>query len=62
MAPGVLPLLLGQKPRDQELCFLEKEKYYSHGTFTAPDALIGPMYLVFTEVFDISDDITKVIL
>jgi len=42
--------------------FLEKEKYYSHGTFTAPDALIGPMYLVFTEVFDISDDITKVIL
>jgi len=42
--------------------FANKEKYFSHGTFTAPDALIGPMYLVFTEVFDVNDLMTKILL
>lgn len=33
--------------------FLEKpEKYRSHGTFMAPDALLGPIHLLFTEVLD----------
>jgi hypothetical protein len=29
---------------------LGREPYFSHGTFTVPDALLGPLYLVFCEV------------
>ncbi len=29
---------------------LKNEKFWSHGTFTGPDALLGPLYLVFCEV------------
>lgn len=32
--------------------YLKKEIYWSHGTFTAPDALLGPLYLVFCEVLN----------
>jgi hypothetical protein len=33
--------------------FLQKaEQYRSHGTFMAPDGLLGPLHLVFTEVID----------
>lgn len=32
--------------------YLKREKFWSHGTFTAPDALLGPLYLVFCEVID----------
>ena len=31
---------------------MKKEIYWSHGTFTAPDALLGPLYLVFCEVLN----------
>jgi len=30
--------------------FLKNETFFSHGTFTVPDALLGPLYLVFCEV------------
>lgn len=30
--------------------FIKPEKFYSHGTFTTADALLGPLYLVFCEV------------
>jgi hypothetical protein len=29
---------------------LKPEPFFSHGTFTVPDALLGPLYLVFCEV------------
>ncbi|MBX3255984.1 MAG: hypothetical protein KF862_17750 [Chitinophagaceae bacterium] len=32
--------------------YSKKEIFWSHGTFTAPDALLSPMYLVFCEVLD----------
>ncbi|MCO5242085.1 MAG: hypothetical protein M9904_18750 [Chitinophagaceae bacterium] len=32
--------------------YQKKETFWSHGTFTAPDALLGPLYLVFCEVLD----------
>ncbi|MBX2922819.1 MAG: hypothetical protein KF746_11545 [Chitinophagaceae bacterium] len=32
--------------------YQKKEIFWSHGTFTAPDALLGPLYLVFCEVLD----------
>lgn len=30
--------------------YLKKEIYWSHGTFTGADAMLGPLYLVFCEV------------
>lgn len=30
--------------------FQKRETFWSHGTFTAPDAMIGPLYLIFCEV------------
>lgn len=32
--------------------FAQGQKWYSHGTMTVRDALIGPLYLVFQEVLD----------
>lgn len=32
--------------------YMKKEIYWSHGTFTAPDAMLGPLYLVFCEVLN----------
>ena len=32
--------------------YQKKETFWSHGTFTAADAMLGPMYLVFCEVLD----------
>ncbi|MGN6494017.1 MAG: hypothetical protein ACTHLE_18610 [Agriterribacter sp.] len=32
--------------------YVKAEKFFSHGTFTTADALLGPMYLVFCEVLD----------
>lgn len=36
--------------------------FWSHGTFTIADGLLGPLYLVFCEVLDISDDVSKMLL
>ncbi len=35
--------------------YLSPDVFYSHGTFTIPDALLGPLYLVFCEVIDPDD-------
>lgn len=35
---------------------------YSHGTFTARDVLLGPLYLVFTEVLDPYEEAAKMML
>lgn len=32
--------------------FIKPEKFFSHGTFTTADALLGPLYLVFCEVLE----------
>lgn len=32
--------------------FQKKETFWSHGTFTAADAMLGPLYLVFCEIID----------
>ena len=43
--------------------YAERETYWSHGTFTGADAMLGPLYLIFCEVFDpgetISDNMLK---
>lgn len=49
-APG--PRLLYQKP----------EKFRSHGTFTAPDAGLGPAYLVFGEVFGPEESLSRMLM
>lgn len=38
---------------------LKKETYWSHGTFTAPDAMLSPLYLVFCEVLDPAEPASK---
>jgi hypothetical protein len=38
------------------------ENYVSHGTVTAPDVLLGPLYLVFCEVLTPEDPISKMML
>ena len=38
------------------------EKYFSHGTFSTSDALLGPLYLVFCEVLDVTEPASKMML
>lgn len=45
--PTVPPWTEAEAPR---LLYQKPEVFRSHGTFTAPDALLGPLYLVFCEV------------
>jgi len=35
--------------------YVNKETFYSHGTFTTVDALLGPLYLVFCEVLGVNE-------
>ncbi|HYG18223.1 MAG TPA: hypothetical protein VD816_04810, partial [Ohtaekwangia sp.] len=42
--------------------YLTPEKYFSHGTFTVPDALLGPLYLVFCEVLTPGEEASKMLL
>jgi hypothetical protein len=42
--------------------YVDGKNFFSHGTFTAPDALLGPLYLVFCEVFEPNDKISKMML
>ncbi|MFH0761405.1 MAG: hypothetical protein V2A67_07865 [Bacteroidota bacterium] len=42
--------------------FLKNETFFSHGTFTGPDALLGPLYLVFCEVLDPEEQASKMML
>ncbi len=42
--------------------FVEPGNCYSHGTFTARDVLLGPLYLVFAEVLDPGEEASKMML
>ena len=42
--------------------YFNREKFYSHGTFTVPDVLLGPMYLVFCEVFGVNEPLSGILL
>lgn len=42
--------------------YQKPEKFWSHGTFTAPDAMLGPLYLVFCEVIDPEETAAKMLL
>lgn len=39
-----------------------KENYFSHGTFSTSDAMLGPLYLVFCEVLDVTEPASKKML
>ncbi|MBD2757634.1 glucosidase family protein [Spirosoma validum] len=40
----------------------KRETFWSHGTFTAPDGMLGPMHLVFCEVIDPHEPAAKTLL
>ncbi len=40
----------------------KNETYWSHGTFTGPDALLSPLYLVFCEVIDPKEEASTMML
>ncbi len=42
--------------------YQKRETYWSHGTFTGADAMLGPMYLVFCEVLNPSEPASKSLL
>lgn len=42
--------------------YLVPEKYRSHGTFLVPDAMLGPIHLIFCEVLDAHDPMAKMML
>ena len=42
--------------------YVDNETFYSHGTFTVADVLLGPMYLVFCEVLDYSGKDAEMLL
>ncbi|MEO9023089.1 MAG: hypothetical protein ABI237_06520 [Ginsengibacter sp.] len=42
--------------------FINRETCFTHGTFLADDELLGPLYLVFCEVLDVNEPITKILL
>ena len=42
--------------------FADPGNVYSHGTFTARDALLGPLYLVFAEILDPREEASKMML
>jgi hypothetical protein len=50
--PTAPPWTEARAPR---LLYLDPDVFLSHGTFTVPDGLLGPMYLVFCEVLDPSE-------
>lgn len=41
---------------------LKNETFFSHGTFTVPDALLGPLYLVFCEVLSPEEQASRMML
>lgn len=42
--------------------YLKPETFWSHGTFTVSDAMLGPLYLVFCEVLDADEPAAKILL
>ncbi len=41
---------------------IKPESYFSHGTVTTPDVLLGPLYLVFGEVFAPEEQVSRMML
>jgi hypothetical protein len=48
--------------RVMRLLYYNHETFLSHGTFTVSDAMLGPLYLVFCEVFDPQDPASRMLL
>lgn len=42
--------------------YVNKRTCFSHGTFTGADALVGPLYLVFCEILEPADELSKMML
>ncbi len=42
--------------------YANRETFFSHGTFTVPDVLLGPLYLVFCEVLGVNELASKMML
>ncbi len=48
--------------RALRLLYLTHETFLSHGTFTVPDAMLGPLYLIFCEVLDPREPVSRMLL
>jgi hypothetical protein len=44
------------------LLYLNPETFLSHGTFTVSDAMLGPLYLIFCEVFKPDEEPSQILL
>jgi hypothetical protein len=44
------------------LLYLNSETFLSHGTFTVSDAMLGPLYLIFCEVLDPGEPVSRMML
>lgn len=42
--------------------YINRETFWSHGTFTVSDAMLGPLYLVFCEVLNVTEPASKMLL
>lgn len=42
--------------------FVKRENFFSHGTFTVDDELIGPLYLIFCDVLNVNEPASQFIL
>lgn len=58
-SPTLPPWTEAPGPR---LLYQKRETFRSHGTFTVPDGLLGPMYLVFCEVIDPDEPLAETLL
>jgi hypothetical protein len=48
--------------RAMRLLYLNPETFLSHGTFTVSDAMLGPLYLIFCEVLDPREPVSRMLL
>jgi hypothetical protein len=48
--------------RAMRLLYLNNETFLSHGTFTVSDAMLGPLYLIFCEVLDPREPVSRMLL
>lgn len=57
--PTVPPWTEATGPR---ALYIKPETFFSHGTFTVPDVMLGPLYLVFCEVLDPDEQASRFML
>lgn len=57
--PTVPPWTEAKAPR---LLYFTPETFLSHGTFTVSDVLLGPLYLIFCEVLDPMEPVSKFLM